>query len=93
MLFKFSPSVAFSFEFLTHGHLRVFRPYSKSLLTLNEWKFNLSISRVSLLFLNSCKASGIRYYVTTYPPAVFKNGIDTQKKLRLNLLHSLSVSS
>jgi hypothetical protein len=39
------------------------RLYSKSSLTLKEWRFN----------------------------QLFKNSIDTQKKLRLNL-HSLSVS-
>ena len=48
------------------------RPYSKSSLTLNEWKFNLSFSRVSLLFLNSWRASAIPYYVTTHPPAIQK---------------------
>jgi hypothetical protein len=48
------------------------RPYSKSSLTLNEWKFNLSFSRVSLLFLNSWMTSVIPYYVTTHPPAIQK---------------------
>jgi hypothetical protein len=46
-------------------------PY-KSSLTLNEWKFNLSFFRVSLLFLNSWRASVIRYSVTTHPPAIQK---------------------
>ena len=71
--------------------LVVLRPYSKSSLSLtfNEWKFNLSFSRVSLLFLNSWRASVIPYYVTTHPPAI--QNIGTQEKLRLNL-HSLSVS-
>jgi hypothetical protein len=53
----------------------VLRPYSKSSLTLNEWKFSLSFSRVSLLFLNI--AGGLvsyRYYVTilTFPAAIEK---------------------
>ena len=46
---------------------------------------------MSLLFLNSWRASVIPYYVTTHALQLFKNSIDTQKKLRLNL-HSLSVS-
>ena len=50
----------------------LYRPYSKSSLTLNEWKFNLSFSRVSLLFLSSWRASVIPYYVTTHPPAIQK---------------------
>ena len=45
---------------------------SKNSLTLNEWKFNLSFSRVSLLFLNSWRASVIPYYMTTHPPAIQK---------------------
>jgi hypothetical protein len=32
------------------------RPYSKSSLTLNEWRFNLSFSLVSVLFLNSWRS-------------------------------------
>jgi hypothetical protein len=48
------------------------RPYSKSSLTLNEWKFNLSFSRVSLLFLNSWRVSVIPYHVTTHLPAIQK---------------------
>ena len=47
-------------------------PYSKSSLTLTEWKFNLSFSRVSLLFFNSWRASVVPYYVTTHPPAIQK---------------------
>jgi hypothetical protein len=38
----------------------------------NEWKVNLSFSRVSLLFLNSWRASIIHYYVTTHPLAIQK---------------------
>jgi hypothetical protein len=72
-----------------------YRPYSKSslTLTLNEWRFNLSLSRVSLLFLNSWRASVVPYNVTAHPPAIQKQpaSIDTREKLRLNL-HSLSVS-
>jgi hypothetical protein len=49
-----------------------YRPYSRSSLTFNEWKFNLSFSRVSLLFLNSRRASVIPYYVITHPPAIQK---------------------
>jgi hypothetical protein len=50
------------------------RPYSKSslTLTLSERKFNLSFSRVSLLFLNSWGANVIPYYVTTHLPAIQK---------------------
>jgi hypothetical protein len=50
-----------------------FRPYSKSSLTLNEWRFNVSFSRVSLLFLNSWRVSVVPYYVTTHP-------LDSQKQ-------------
>jgi hypothetical protein len=47
-------------------------PYSKSLLTLalNEWRFNLSFSRVSMLFLNSWRVSVVPYYVATQHPAI-----------------------
>ena len=48
------------------------RSYSKSSLTLNEWKFNLSFSRVSLLFLNSWRVSVVPYYVTTHSPVIQK---------------------
>jgi hypothetical protein len=45
----------FSKSFFSISLYKDLRPYSKSslTLTLNEWKFNLSFSRVSLLFLNS----------------------------------------
>jgi hypothetical protein len=57
-----------------HSEFRVWglRPYSKSSLTLNEWKLNLSFSRVSLLFLNSLSVSVVPYYVTNHPPAIQK---------------------
>jgi hypothetical protein len=110
------------------------RPYTKSSLTLNEWRFNLSFSWMSMLFLNSCRVSSHIVRYDTNPPAIqkqhwhwreaqieppliececewafiiralvsyltmllltlplFKNSIDTQEKLRLNL-RSLSVS-
>jgi hypothetical protein len=52
-------------------------PYSKSslalTLTLNERKFNLSFSLVSIMiFLNSWRDSVVPYYVTTHPPAIQK---------------------
>ena len=47
--------------------------YSKSSLALKEWMFNLSFSRVSLLFLNSRRVSVVPYYVTiTHSPAIQK---------------------
>jgi hypothetical protein len=76
---------------LGHSLLRYDRPYSKSSLTLNEWKLNLSFSRLSLLFSSSWRASVIPYYVTMLTLQLFGNSIDTQEKLRLNF-HSLSVS-
>jgi hypothetical protein len=48
------------------------RPYSKSSLTLTEWRFDLSFSWVLMLFLNSWKASVIPYSVTTHPAAIQK---------------------
>jgi hypothetical protein len=44
-----------------------------------------------MLFLNSWKVSVAPYYVTILTLQLFKNSIDTQEKLRLNL-HSLSLS-
>ena len=71
------------------------RPYSKSSLTLklNEWKFNLSFSRVSVRFLYSWRASVIPYYATSrlLTLQLLRKSTDTQDKLRLNF-HSLSVS-
>ena len=73
------------------------RPYSKSsltlTLTLNEWKFNLSFSGVSLLFLNSWRVSACHILFSDHSPSIqlFENSNDTQEKLRLNF-HSLGVS-
>ena len=67
----FCISCLFSLRRYITKHLR---PYSKSslTLTLNEWRFNLSDSLVSMLFLNSWRVSVIPYYVTTHPPAIQK---------------------
>jgi hypothetical protein len=46
---------------------------------------------MSFLFLNSWRVIAVPYYVTILTLQLFKNSIDTQGKLRLNL-HSLSVS-
>jgi hypothetical protein len=46
--------------------------YSKSSLTLKEWRFNLSFPLVSMLFLNSWGVSVVPYYVTTHSPAIQK---------------------
>ena len=71
------------------------RPYSKSslTLTLHEWKFNLSFSGVSLLFLNSWRVSACHILFSDHSPSIqlFENSNDTQEKLRLNF-HSLGVS-
>jgi hypothetical protein len=48
------------------------RIYSKSSLTLNEWRFNLSFPWVSMLFLNSWWVRAVPYYVTTHSPAIQK---------------------
>jgi hypothetical protein len=50
------------------------RPYSKSslALTLNEWRFNLSFSWMSMLFLNSCRVSSHIVRYDTNPPAIQK---------------------
>jgi lysylphosphatidylglycerol synthetase-like protein (DUF2156 family) len=68
----------------------VLRPYSKSSLTLNEWKF--SLSDWASLECHCCFwiAGGLvsyRYYVTIYSHSrqLLKNSADTQEKLRLNL--------
>jgi hypothetical protein len=60
------------------------RPYSKSslILTLNEWKFNLSFSWVSLLFLKSWRVSVIPKYVT------IRNPLTIQKRKVLALKKS-----
>jgi hypothetical protein len=56
--------------------LRIFRRYSKSsltlTLTLNEWRFNLSFSWVSMLFLNSCRVSSHIVRYDTNPTAIQK---------------------
>jgi hypothetical protein len=49
-----------------------FHPYSKSSLTLNEWRFNLSFSSVSMLFLNSWRVSSHIVRYDTNPPAIQK---------------------
>jgi hypothetical protein len=58
-------------------------------LTLNEWMFDLSFSWVSLLFFKAGELvlNLTMWLLTLY---LFKNNLDTQSKLRLNL-HSLSV--
>jgi hypothetical protein len=48
------------------------RLYSKSSLTLNEWRFNLSFSWVSMLFLNSQRVSSHRVRYNTNPPTIQK---------------------
>jgi hypothetical protein len=48
---------------------RILKAHSHALI---EWKFNLSFSRVSLLFLNSWRVSVVPSYVTTHPPAIQK---------------------
>jgi hypothetical protein len=52
--------------------LKDIRPYSKSTLTLNEWRFNLSFSWVSVLFLNCSRVSSHRVRYDTSPPAIQK---------------------
>jgi hypothetical protein len=48
------------------------RPYSKSSLTLNEWRFNLSFPWVSVLFLNTWRVSNHIARYDTSPPAIQK---------------------
>jgi hypothetical protein len=65
---------------------RPLRPYSKSKSSLTlkfqwviyEWKFNVSFSRVSLLFLNSWRVSVIYLTMWLLTLQLFKNSIDTQ---------------
>jgi hypothetical protein len=61
---------------LNAGRDSLIRPYSKSslTLTLNEWRFNfnLSFSRVSMLFLNSWRVSSHIVRYDTSPPAIQK---------------------
>jgi hypothetical protein len=54
------------------GIWQVLRPYSKSSLTLNEWRFNLSFSWVLMLFLNSWRVSIHIVRYDTNPPAIQK---------------------
>jgi hypothetical protein len=68
---------------------QVLRPYSKSSLTLNEWRFNLSFFRVSMLFFNSWRVSGHIARYDTSSPAIQKQQWHSEK-LRMNF-HSLSV--
>jgi hypothetical protein len=56
----------------TQEQLRLYSLKSSLILTLNEWRFNLSFSWVSLLFLNGWRVSVVPYYVTTHPPAIQK---------------------
>ena len=50
-------------------HLRL---YSKSLQTLEEWRFNLSFAWLSVLFLNSWSVSSHIIRNDTNPPAIQK---------------------
>ena len=71
---------------------KVIRLYSKSSLTLKEWRFYLSFPWVRV----NAVAGGLVSYLTMWllTLQLFKNSTiaDTQGKLRLNL-HSLSVSA
>jgi hypothetical protein len=51
--------------------LQDIRPYSKSTLILNEWRFYLSFSWVSMLFLNSWRVSVVPYWI--YSPSSYSN--------------------
>jgi hypothetical protein len=57
---------------LTFLMVRPQRLYSKYSLTLKEWRFNLSFSCVSVLFLNSWRVSGHIVRCETNPPAIQK---------------------
>jgi hypothetical protein len=57
---------------LMHGIDEIIRPYSKSSLTLNEWRLNPSFSRVSMLFWNSWRVSSHIVRYDTSPPAIQK---------------------
>jgi hypothetical protein len=74
MLLYFSESFDNTVEHkITSAKIAILHPYPKSSLTLNEWKFNLSFSQVSLLFLNSWRINSVvPYYATTHPPAIQK---------------------
>jgi hypothetical protein len=71
-----------------HSNLKIFilcirlqslRPYSKSSLTLNEWRFNLSFSWMSVLFLNSWRVSSHIVRYDTNPPAIQKQQWHSRK--------------
>jgi hypothetical protein len=71
LLCDYSPS-SYSKTTLTLKGSSDWRLYSKSSLTLKEWRFNLSFSWVSVLFLNSWRVSIVTYYVTTHATAIQK---------------------
>jgi hypothetical protein len=50
----------------------ILRLYSKSSLTLKEWRFNLSFPWVSILFVNSWRVSSHIVRYGTNPPAIQK---------------------
>jgi hypothetical protein len=56
-----------------------YRPYSKSSLTLTEWRFNLSISWVSMLFLNSWRVRSHIVRYDTNPPTIQKQQLTLKK--------------
>jgi hypothetical protein len=61
-----------AYQIYHHWH---YCSYSKSslTLTLNEWRFNLSFSCVSILFwIAGWLVSYVPYYVSTHPPAIQK---------------------
>ena len=80
------PQLILSKYYIVH-----YRLYSKSSLTVKEWRLNLSFPWVSVQFLNSWRVSVVPYCVTILTLVLFKNSIDTQGKLNLNF-HQLSVS-
>jgi hypothetical protein len=71
---------------------RILKAHSHA-LALNEWRFNLSFSWVSMLFLNSWMVSVVPYYVTNHPPANQKQHLQSREaQIEVLNLHSLSVS-
>jgi hypothetical protein len=46
--------------------------YACILRVHSQWRFNLSLPWVSVLFLNSWRVSLVPHYVTTHPPAIQK---------------------
>jgi hypothetical protein len=71
-----------------------YRPDSESslTLTLNEWRFNLSFSWVSMQFLNSWRVSACRTLLCDYSPSSYSKTALTHKRSSLLNPHSLSVS-